>query len=91
MAWGCWVVLLLPAALAQTPTPAPTTCSACWDEPVAALDCAAHGGPLRLDGGAIVANGTTAADVSYFQNANPGGLEEPLNYLHRLTLKRKNY
>ena len=85
------MVLLLPAALAQTPTPAPTNCSACWDQPVAALDCAAHGGPLRLDGGAIVANGATAADVSYFQNANPGGLEEPLNYLHRLTLKRKNY
>jgi len=41
---------------------------------VAALDCAAHGGPLRFDGGAIVANGITAADVSYFQNANPGGL-----------------
>ena len=58
------MVLLLPAALAQTPTPAPTTCSACWDEPVAALDCAAHGGPLRLDGGAIMANGATAADVA---------------------------
>merc|ERR1719311_1209969 len=58
------------------PTPAPTnyTCSACWDQAVASLDCALHSGPLRLDGGAVVANGVTAADVAYFQNANPGGL-----------------
>jgi hypothetical protein len=28
------------------PTPLPNTCAACWDQPVAALDCAAHGGPL---------------------------------------------
>ena len=58
------------------PTPQPTnyTCSACWDQPVASLDCALHSGPLRLDGGAVVANGVTAADVSYFENANPGGL-----------------
>mmetsp|Transcript_7213 Transcript_7213/g.18749 ORF Transcript_7213/g.18749 Transcript_7213/m.18749 type:complete len:702 (-) Transcript_7213:24-2129(-) len=75
MGWGCWVVLLLlPAALAQTSTPTPTSCSACWDQQIAALDCAAHGGPLRFDGGAIMANGVTVADVSYFQNANPGGL-----------------
>merc|ERR1719217_1770509 len=58
------------------PSPQPTnyTCSACWDQPVAALDCAVNSGPLRLDGGAVVANGVTAADVAYFQNANPGGL-----------------
>merc|ERR1719171_3452347 len=58
------------------PTPSPTnyTCSACWDQPVASLDCALHSGPLRLNGGAVVANGVTAADVAYFANANPGGL-----------------
>ncbi len=58
------------------PTPQPTnyTCSACWDQPVASLDCAVNSGPLRLDGGAVVANGVTAADVSYFESANPGGL-----------------
>ena len=39
---------------------------------MAALDCALHSGPLRLDGGAVVANGVTAADAR--ENANPGGL-----------------
>merc|ERR1719248_122616 len=65
---------LMPTTARPTPSPTNYTCSACWDQPVASLDCALHSGPLRLNGGAVVANGVTAADVAYFANANPGGL-----------------
>merc|ERR1719217_1623105 len=55
---------LMPTTARPSPQPTNYTCSACWDQPVASLDCALHSGPLRLDGGAVVANGVTAADAS---------------------------